>query len=137
MSKRLTIITPVFNEAAGLTEFLQHLDAVAATIESEFPVRVDYVFIDDGSADATFEMLRAQHFTRPAQVLRLSRNFGKEAALSAGVDAAAGADAAVLIDADLQHPPAMIQDFVRIEMKLQLHDGLGVRTVHSWKKSLI
>ncbi len=59
--------------------------------------------------------MKAHDFgSRPVRLLRFSRNFGKEAALSAGIDAAEGADAAILMDADLQHPPEMIADFVRI-----------------------
>lgn len=128
--KALAIIIPIYNEAPGLPDLLARLDQMATTVEAEFPVRISYIFVDDGSKDDSFARLTAHDFTpRAAHLLKLSRNFGKEAALSAGIDAAiaGGADAAVLMDADLQHPPEMVADFVRIWL------GQGVDSVYAYK----
>ncbi len=113
-AKTLCIIVPVYNEAENLPALLGRLDPVADRIAAEFGLSVEFIFIDDGSGDGGFDLLKAHDFgARPVRLMRFSRNFGKEAALSAGIDAAEY-DAAVLMDADLQHPPEMIADFVRI-----------------------
>lgn len=114
-TKTLCIIIPVFNEAGGLPSLLDRLDSIATDISTEFALAIHYIFVDDGSSDDSFALLKAYDFgARPVRLLQFSRNFGKEAALSAGIDAADYADAAVLMDADLQHPPEMIAAFVRI-----------------------
>jgi glycosyltransferase involved in cell wall biosynthesis len=72
----------------------------------------EVIFVDDGSTDHTFEILRKAHDADPRiRAIALSRNFGKEIAIAAGLDHASGA-AAVIMDADLQHPPEIIQSFV-------------------------
>ncbi|QPC86451.1 glycosyltransferase [Mesorhizobium sp. NBSH29] len=115
MTRTIAIVVPVFNEAEGLQDFLAALNTVCDSISHEYSVTFRYVFVDDGSLDASFARLAAHDFgTRPARIIKLSRNFGKEAALSAGIDAAQDVDAAVLMDADLQHPPEMVREFVRI-----------------------
>lgn len=128
--KVLSIILPIYNEAAGLSEMLTRLDRMASAVEAEFSIKINYVLVDDGSADDSFARLSAHDFApRAAQLLKLSRNFGKEAALSAGIDAAVtgGADAAVLMDADLQHPPEMVPEFVRLWL------SRGVDSVYAYK----
>lgn len=106
----LSVIIPVFNEAS-------HLSASLETVQrhlSQTGVRWEIWLVDDGSADATWEIVRA-HFTRdPVHFagVRLSRNFGKEAALTAGLEHARG-DAVVIMDADLQHPPDLLAEMIR------------------------
>lgn len=104
-SLRVTVLVPVFNEAAVLPELIARLAAVAAASPA---VRFDWLFVDDGSTDGSREWLReaAAHDAR-VTLVELSRNFGKEAAMSAGFDRAEG-DAVVVIDADLQDPPELI-----------------------------
>lgn len=127
-AKTLCIIIPVYNEAEGLPVLLNRLDFIADNIASEFGLAIEFIFIDDGSSDDSFALLKAYDFgSRPARLLRFSRNFGKEAALSAGIDAAKNADAAILMDADLQHPPEMITEFVRI------WQTEGVDSVYAYK----
>lgn len=129
-AQTLCIIIPVYNEAEGLPELLARLDAIADSLAAEFALNIHYIFIDDGSSDDSFAQLMAYDFgAHPVRLLQLSRNFGKEAALSAGIDAADYADAAVLMDADLQHPPEMLSDFVRI----WLTDGMD--SVYAYKAS--
>lgn len=105
---RLSIVTPCYNEAENIAELHAQLDRVAAQIDGE----VEFVFVDDGSRDATLERLKALARKDPrARLISFSRNFGHQAALSAGMDYATG-DAVVVMDADLQHPPEMILQFV-------------------------
>lgn len=108
--KRLSIVVPCFNESPTLGSFFTRLEqALSALPEYDHEI----LCIDDGSVDGTLESLHAQRARNPkVEVLELSRNFGKEAALMAGLDAASG-DAMVPIDADLQHPPEAIVDMVR------------------------
>ena len=83
-----------------------------AALETIAGVSFELVFIDDGSTDATLATLRAFANDDPRiRILELSRNFGKEAALTAGIDFAKG-DAVIPIDADLQDPPAVIPSLV-------------------------
>jgi len=127
-ARTLCIIIPVYNEAEGLADLLAKLNVIADRTATEFGIAIEFIFIDDGSSDDSFTLLKAQDFgSRPVRLLRFSRNFGKEAALSAGIDAALDADAAILMDADLQHPPEMIADFVRI------WQTEGVDSVYAYK----
>jgi len=105
----LSIVTPCYNESANIAELHRQLDAVAAQLKEE----VEFVFVDDGSRDNTFALLKQLAERDPrARVVGLSRNFGHQAALTAGIEHAAG-DAVVVMDADLQHPPELIVEFVR------------------------
>ena len=99
----LSCVVPCRNEAANLDLLLPLLAATLAGIARHWEV----VLVDDGSTDATPELMR-EWAERPGfRAIELSRNFGKEAALTAGLQAAAG-EIVVLMDADLQHPPAML-----------------------------
>ncbi len=105
----LSIIVPVFNEEEVLYEFYHRLSHAVASAHVD---DVEILFINDGSTDKTLGLLLkiAQTDAR-VQVLDLSRNFGKEAAMTAGLEHAAG-DAAIIIDADLQDPPELIPQMV-------------------------
>ncbi len=101
---RLTIIIPIHNEAEVIPLLLRRLARVMTSIEGQ----TELLFVDDGSKDHSVGLLmaaRARH--SQIRVLKLSRNFGKEAAVSAGLAHARGA-AVVLLDADLQDPPELI-----------------------------
>ncbi len=104
----LSIIVPVYNEEDVIRHFLEAMGP--ALQETGLPY--EYVFIDDGSRDATANILTDELAKGlPGRLLGLSRNFGKEAALSAGLEAAKG-DIAVIIDADLQDPPELIHQMI-------------------------
>jgi polyisoprenyl-phosphate glycosyltransferase len=107
----LSIVIPVLNEAEGLP----HLVARLTPVLDALPVsRWEVICVDDGSSDATLQMLREQHARDSRyKAVSLSRNFGKERAIAAGLRHATG-DAVVLIDADLQHPPELLAEFVRL-----------------------
>jgi glycosyltransferase involved in cell wall biosynthesis len=101
----LSLVVPVYNEQAALQPFVERVIAVMAELPD---CRFELVFVDDGSVDATREQLRELvQRDRRVRALLLSRNFGKEAALSAGLDAARG-DAVIPLDVDLQDPPELI-----------------------------
>ena len=104
----LSIVVPAHNEEAGIARAVQViLDAAGAC-----GMRLELIVVDDGSRDDTFERVRAMSASDPrVKGLRFSRNFGKEAALLAGLNAAEG-DAVVTLDSDLQHPPALIPEMV-------------------------
>jgi len=102
---RLSLVVPVFNEQDSIDVFIAECDHHLAGLTG---LSLEYVFVNDGSTDDTLERLLAQVDADPrVTVVDLSRNFGKEAALSAGINAAQG-DAVVPMDVDLQDPPALI-----------------------------
>lgn len=112
----VSIVVPVFNEADAVAHFVREFDAAIAAAwsptEAERPPQFEIVFVDDGSRDATSEVITELCRTdRRIRLLRLSRNFGKEAALCAGVKAASG-DAVVPMDVDLQDPPALLRPMI-------------------------
>ena len=106
----IAVVVPVFNEEAVLPELVARL---AATFDAQLRCRWQAVMVDDGSHDRSAEILRAQTARDPRfVVVELSRNFGFQAALSAGLAHAGSADAVVTMDADLQDPPEVIPQLV-------------------------
>jgi glycosyltransferase involved in cell wall biosynthesis len=104
----VSVVVPCYNEEAGIAEFHKRLSSVMASLGCNWEV----VYVNDGSTDQTLRALETIHGLVPtAAVLNLSRNFGKEIALTAGLDHARG-DAVVIIDADLQDPPELIPTLV-------------------------
>ena len=105
----LSVVVPVYNEEAVLPAFHRRLSAVLDAL----PGSAEVVYVNDGSGDRSKELLVALRESDPrVAVIDLSRNFGKETAMSAGLDHAHG-DAVVIIDADLQDPPELIPDMLR------------------------
>lgn len=111
MKPLLTVIVPAYNEQEVLLEFHSRLSKVFDDLDAQLATEVLYV--NDGSSDGTQAILDqlCQQDQRVSSIA-LSRNFGKEAAMTAGFDYAKG-DAVVIIDADLQDPPELIHDLVR------------------------
>jgi glycosyltransferase involved in cell wall biosynthesis len=128
----LSVVVPVYNEEAVLPELLRRLLAVLDTLDAAAEV----VFVNDGSRDRSLEVLTRMHEADSrVAVIDLSRNFGKEVAMSAGLDYANG-DVVIVIDADLQDPPELIPAMVR-----EWRDGFDVvimrrtsRARESWLK---
>ena len=110
MARRLlSVVVPVYNEVEVVPAFHARLAPVLAALTC----RAEIIYVNDGSTDATLAALAELRRTDArVAVLDLSRNFGKEIALTAGLDRAAG-DAVVVIDCDLQDPPELIPDLVR------------------------
>lgn len=106
----LAIVIPVYNEAPVLPELLRRLAAVCDRLDD---LRCQVIFVDDGSRDDSAAILReAARRDSRLRLVRLSRNFGHQPALTAGLHAAAEADAVVTMDADLQDPPELIPALV-------------------------
>ena len=102
------MVVPGLNEERSIPPLMTRLQPVLDSLGLEWEV----IFVDDGSTDGTLDLLRRLHVQEPRiKALALSRNFGKEIAAAAGLSYATG-DAAVLMDADLQHPPELIKEFV-------------------------
>lgn len=106
----ISILCPCYNEAENLPLFWRTLSEALGDSQYEY----EYIFVNDGSSDGTLEYLKllASENAR-VRAIDLSRNFGKEAALSAAIDFAAG-DAVIPIDADLQDPPELIPEMLRL-----------------------
>jgi dolichol-phosphate mannosyltransferase len=105
----LTLVVPVFNEEEVLGAFYERTSRALGSIES---MSYELIFIDDGSRDTSYEQLAAFAAKDPhVQVIKFSRNFGHQIAISAGIDHARG-DCVAVIDADLQDPPEVLADMV-------------------------
>lgn len=104
------IIVPCYNEAEVLDSFLEESERVLSAVEGYC---FHYIFVNDGSRDATLEILRRlSRDNERVHYLSFSRNFGKEAAMYAGLKHSTG-DYVIVMDADLQHPPALIPEMIR------------------------
>ena len=109
----LSVIVPAYNEEEVLPIFHARLTSALAAVDG-LAERWEVVYVNDGSKDATLQVLKELQLLNPAVgVASLSRNFGKEAAMSAGLKLARG-EAVILIDADLQDPPELIGEMVRV-----------------------
>ena len=105
----VSVVVPVFNETEVVQESYQRMRSVMEGMQG---VRYELIYVDDGSADDTYAQLAAFAQEDPhLKVIKFSRNFGHQIAITAGIDMALG-DAVVVIDADLQDPPEVIADFV-------------------------
>jgi len=108
----LSMVIPLYNEAASLAQVHARLVNVARMLGSKRSLACELVYVDDGSHDDTFAIARALPASAlDVQLISLSRNFGKEAALLAGLDHAR-LGAVLFIDGDGQHPPALIETLV-------------------------
>src|ERR1700676_1914379 len=108
----LSIVVPLYNEAAGLGLLHERLSALARALRRRYGLNCEVVYVDDGSADATLSIARAlKADALDVQVVSLSRNFGKEAALMAGLYHARRG-AVLFMDGDGQHPPDLVEQLV-------------------------
>ena len=110
-TKTISIVVPFFNEGEGVEVFARAMDAVLCGLPDYY---FEIVCVDDGSKDDTLVRLLSLAKTDPRYcIIELSRNFGKEAALTAGLEAATG-DAVIPMDADLQDPPELIAQLLTV-----------------------
>ena len=111
VNDKISVVIPCYNEADGIHAAIEQILGCIRPL----PYRFEFIFIDDGSEDRTLERLLAARDKYSQQVeiviLEFSRNFGKEAALTAGLDFATG-DACIFLDADLQDPPELIEKLI-------------------------
>ena len=132
---RLCVVSPCYNEAAGIRRF--HA-ALAAVLDAQPGLEWTLVLVDDGSTDGTLAELNALAASDPRVIpCGLSRNFGHQVALTAGLDAADG-DAVVMMDSDLQHPPELVPRLVeRFRAGAEVVSAVRRRTAGvSWLKNL-
>ena len=117
MAKKLSIVIPVFNESLCIDELWARVSGIANRLTYE----IEIIVVDDGSTDTSFAQISAiAQADRRLKIIRFSRNFGHQLAITAGMDLATG-DAVILIDADLQDPPELIP-----EMLAQFEQGADV-----------
>lgn len=103
-----SFVIPVYDEAATLPELYRRLASLVDTLDGESEI----ILVDDGSRDESYAIMLGLNHTDPrVKVVRLSRNFGHQLAISAGIDFANGA-AVVVMDGDLQHPPEVVPEFI-------------------------
>ena len=120
----LSVVAPVFDEAAAIGEFHRRLIAALDHLDDISPDRCEVVYVDDGSTDGSDAELAALADADPrVGVVTLSRNFGHQVAITAGLDRSSG-DAVVIIDSDLQDPPELIAELVS-------QWRLGAQVVHA------
>ncbi len=108
----MSIVVPAFNEAAGLARLHERLGALADSLKQRYALACEVVYVDDGSTDATLSIARGLSASSlDVQLVSLSRNFGKEAALMAGLDHARQG-AVLFMDGDGQHAPELVEVLV-------------------------
>ena len=125
MKKILSIIVPCYNEEPALPYFYQEIDKVSKELKE---LTFELIFINDGSKDKTLEVLKEYHKKdKRVKYLSFSRNFGKEAAMYAGIEHAKG-DYVTIMDADLQDPPSLLKEMYRLAEE-EGYDCIGTRRV--------
>ncbi len=118
----LSLVVPLYNEAAGLVDLHARLEELARKLKKNYGLATEVVYVDDGSADTTLAIARGLSAEAlGVQVVSLSRNFGKEAALMAGLDHARHGGV-LFMDGDGQHPPDLVEKLVAH----WIHDGYDV-----------
>lgn len=111
IKRKISLVSPFYNEEKGVKAFFDRINEVFTPLSERYELEV--IAVNDGSRDNTYaELVKAKATNDYLTVIDLSRNFGKEAAISAGLDFATG-DAVVPIDSDLQHPPELVLEFVK------------------------
>ena len=107
MQKKISVVVPSFNERDNIPKLIERLIQVLTDYDYEL------IFVDDGSSDSTAEFLESMHDLNPRiHFIQLSRNFGHQNALKAGLDHAGG-DCIISLDGDLQHPPELLPAFIK------------------------
>lgn len=117
--KKVSLVAPFYNEEAGVKRFFERINMVFSSIRDRYDLEV--ICINDGSRDSTLdELISVRESNSYIRIVDFSRNFGKEAAITAGLDFSVG-DVIVPIDSDLQHPPEVI-----LEMLQKWEEGFEV-----------
>lgn len=126
--KKISIIVSCYNEEKAIPLFYAEMEKVREHDFADVDVRFEYLFVDDGSKDATLAIIKKLNANDPkVRYISFSRNFGKEAAMLAGLEAATG-DYIAIMDADLQDPPALLRQMYD-EITIHGHDRVGTRRV--------
>lgn len=124
MSEKISIVIPCYNEESMINLFYKEMSKVIKSSLNEYSI--EYIFIDDGSRDGSLDILKdLDSKITNVHYISFSRNFGKEAALYAGLEYATG-DYIVVMDVDLQDPPILLPKMVKI-LKEENFDCVGTR----------
>ena len=125
--ERISAIVPCYNEQEALPYFYEEICRVAGELKKK-DIEMEFIFVDDGSKDKTLEVVK-EYAGKDERVhyVSFSRNFGKEAAIYAGFEAATG-DYVVMMDADLQDPPSLLPEMYRL-IKEEGYDSVATRRV--------
>ncbi len=124
MKKKISIIVPSYNEEEAIPLFYKEIDKVS----KDMPVDFEFIFVNDGSKDKTIEIVKElSKKDKRVKYIHFSRNFGKEAAMMAGLEYSSG-DYVAIMDADLQDPPALLPEMLRL-INEEDYDCVGTRRV--------
>lgn len=107
--KKLSIIVPCFNEEESIPYFYDEVKKVTKNMD----IKLELIFVDDGSRDKTLEVIKSKTDDKEVKYISFSRNFGKEAAMYAGLSMSSG-DYVTIMDVDLQDPPSLLPEMVRL-----------------------
>ena len=124
----ITVVVPCYNEEQALPYFIPEIQQVAKTLEAQYQVDLEVLLVNDGSKDGTLSLMRTYAGQYPnVRYLSFSRNFGKEAAIYAGLEHAKG-DYVAIMDADMQDPPALLPQMYEI-LRDEPYDSVATRRV--------
>ena len=124
MKKKISIIVPSYNEEEAIPLFYKEIDKVSKDMSVDF----EFIFVNDGSKDKTIEIVKElSKKDKRVKYIHFSRNFGKEAAMMAGLEYSSG-DYVAIMDADLQDPPALLPEMLRL-INEEGYDCVGTRRV--------
>ena len=107
--KKLSIIVPCFNEEESIPYFYDEVKKITKNMD----IKLELIFVDDGSRDKTLEVIKSKTDDKEVKYISFSRNFGKESAMYAGLSMASG-DYVTIMDVDLQDPPSLLPEMVRL-----------------------
>ena len=124
----ITVVVPCYNEEQALPYFIPEIQQVAKTLETQYQVALEVLLVNDGSKDGTLSLMRTYAGQyQNVRYLSFSRNFGKEAAIYAGLEHAKG-DYVAIMDADMQDPPALLPQMYEI-LRDEPYDSVATRRV--------
>ena len=122
--KKISIIVPCYNEEEAIPFFYKEIDKVSKSMNNDF----EFIFVNDGSRDKTIDIVKdLSKNDKRVKYIHFSRNFGKEAAMLAGLELSSG-DYITIMDADLQDPPSLLPEMVRL-IEEENYDCVGTRRV--------
>lgn len=121
--EKISIVVPAYNEEESIPYFYEEINKEFKELKQE----LELIFVDDGSKDKTLDVIKGLTKDKRVKYISFSRNFGKEAAMWAGLNASTG-DYVTIMDSDLQDPPSLLKEMIRL-IKEEEYDIVGTRRV--------
>lgn len=121
--EKISIVVPAYNEEESIPYFYEEINKEFKELKQE----LELIFVDDGSKDKTLDVIKGLTKDKRVKYISFSRNFGKEAAMWAGLNASTG-DYVTIMDSDLQDPPSLLKEMIRL-IKEEVYDIVGTRRV--------